>query len=63
MSRDAKNSIFAVSFVCLFFGALYLGSRLEDQWGQIVIPITIAAMFGLGKRYVLDNNEERGKDG
>lgn len=63
MSRDAKNSLFTVSFVCFLFGALFLGSQLDAQWKQIVIPITIAIMFGLGKRYVLDSKEADGKDG
>ena len=59
MSRDAKNSIFAAMFVCAFFGALYLASQLESGVIQIVIPLAIAIMFPLAKRYVLSADNDR----
>jgi hypothetical protein len=58
VSRDAKNSIFSVFFVCSFFGALYVASTLENRARQIAIPLVITIMFGFAKRYVLGTNEQ-----
>ncbi len=57
MTRDAKNSLFAATFVFAFFGALYVASQLENKASQIAVPLITTIMFGFAKRYVMASDE------
>ena len=62
MSRDAKNSLFALAFVLTFFAVLYFS--WDTEFWAYVSAITVA-MFALARRYVVGAgaNEKAGKNG